>query len=98
MKRFIYSLIAAVVLFLGFTLTFQNRHSVDLNYYFGLHWNGPLAWILFLTFTLGIIVGFLAGLRMLVRMQRQLVQARKEIRRAEQEVVNLRALPIKDVI
>ncbi len=98
MKRFIYGLIAIIVLFFGFTITFQNRHPVDLNYYFGLHWNGPLAWVLLLTFALGILIGFLAGLRMLVRMQRQLVRARKELRRAEQEVTNLRALPIKDVI
>jgi putative membrane protein len=35
---------------------------------------------------------------MVIRMQRQLVQARKEVRQIEQEVMNLRALPIKDVI
>jgi len=44
------------------------------------------------------VAGYLASLRMVVRMQRQLVQARKEIRQIEQEVINLRALPIKDVI
>lgn len=98
MKKLIYGVITLIVLFLGFTITFQNRHPVELNYYFDLHWNGPLAWILFLTFALGIVVGFLGGLRILVRMQRQLVRARKELRRAEQEVTNLRALPIKDVI
>ena len=50
------------------------------------------------TLALGVVIGYLASLRMVVRMQRQLVQARKEIRQIEQEVINLRALPIKDVI
>lgn len=98
MKKLAYSLLTLVMLFFGFTLTFQNQHAVDLNYYFGLHWNGPLAWMLFLTLTLGIIIGFLGSLRIIMRIQRQLVQARKELRRVEQEVTNLRALPIKDVI
>jgi putative membrane protein len=38
----------------------------------------------------------MSSLRMLLRLQRQLVHARKEQRRVEQEVSNLRALPVKD--
>ncbi|MFQ5994352.1 MAG: lipopolysaccharide assembly LapA domain-containing protein [Acidiferrobacterales bacterium] len=98
MKKLIYGLIAAVVLFFGATLTFQNQHAVDVNYYFGFHWNGPLAWVLLLTFAFGVVVGFIGSLRIVMRMQRQLVQQRKELRRVEQEVTNLRALPIKDVV
>lgn len=98
MTKLVYGLIAILVLLFGFTLAFQNRHAVDLNYYFGLHWHGPLVWILLWTFTLGAVIGFLGSLRMVMRMQRRLVQARKELRRMDQEVTNLRALPIKDVL
>ena len=98
MKKYFYGVIALIVLIFGFTITLQNRHPVDFNYYFGLHWHTALAWILFAAFAIGAVAGFLASLRMLIRMQRQLVRARKELRRTEQEVVNLRALPIKDVI
>jgi lipopolysaccharide assembly protein A len=98
MKKYVYGLISIIVLTFGLTLTLQNRQPVDVNYYFGLHWNGALAWVMFLAFTVGAIVGVLASLRMVWRMQRQLVRARKELRRVEQEVTNLRALPIKDVI
>ncbi|MFQ5936665.1 MAG: lipopolysaccharide assembly LapA domain-containing protein [Acidiferrobacterales bacterium] len=98
MKKYFYVLISIVVLLFGFTLTLQNRHPVDVNYYFGLHWHGPLAWILFAAFAVGVLAGFLASLRVLIRMQRQLVRARKDLRRTEQEVTNLRALPINDVI
>ena len=45
-----------------------------------------------------LLLGLLVGLSMYVRMQRQLVRARREIREIEQEVKNLRALPIKDVL
>ena len=58
----------------------------------------PLSLALLTAFALGVIAGWLASLRMVVRMQRQLVQTRKEVRQVEQEVINLRALPIKDVI
>jgi putative membrane protein len=71
---------------------------VELKYYFGLYWSGSLVVLLLVSLTLGAIVGYLASLRTVIRMQRQLVQARKEIRQVEQEVVNLRALPIKDVL
>lgn len=98
MKKYFYAFISLIVLVLGFTLTFQNRQPVDVNYYFGFHWQGPLAWVLFGAFAVGVVAGFLASLRIIMRLQRQMVRARKDLRRAEQEVSNLRALPIKDVI
>ena len=98
MKRIIYTVLAVFVLLVGVAFAIQNRQVVEINYYFGLKWSGPLSMALLTTFTLGVIAGYLASLRMVVRMQRQLVQARKEIRQIEQEVINLRSLPIKDVI
>lgn len=98
MKRTFYVLLAILVLLAGISFALHNKQVVDLNYYFGLRWSGPLSLALLTTFALGAIAGWLASLRMVVRMQRQLVQARKEVRQVEQEVINLRALPIKDVI
>jgi len=98
MKRFFYFIVIGITLLFGVTFAFLNRGEVDLAYYFGLHWRGSLSIALLATLTIGVVVGYLAGLRMVLRMQRQLVQARKEVRQIEQEVMNLRALPIKDVI
>lgn len=98
MKRALYAVLVVVVIFVGITFAFQNRQTVTVGYYSGLSWSGPLSLALLSTLTVGIVVGFLASLRTVIRMQRQLVQARKEIRQIEQEVINLRALPIKDVI
>ena len=98
MKRIIYTILAILVLLIGIAFAIQNRQVIELNYYFGLKWVGPLSLALLTSFAIGVAAGYLASLRMVVRMQRQLVQARKEIRQIEQEVINLRALPIRDVI
>jgi lipopolysaccharide assembly protein A len=98
MKRTIYTVLAILVLLVGIAFAIQNKQVVEISYYFGLKWSGPLSLALLTSFTLGVMAGYLASLRMVVRMQRQLVQARKEIRQIEQEVINLRSLPIKDVI
>src|SRR3972149_12116638 len=98
MKRLFYSLVIVVTLVFGVTFAFLNRQEIDLAYYFGLQWRGSLSIALLATLTIGVAIGHLASLRMVLRMQRQLVQARKEGRQIEQEVMNLRALPIKDVI
>ncbi|MFL6622368.1 MAG: lipopolysaccharide assembly protein LapA domain-containing protein [Sulfurifustis sp.] len=98
MKRFFYFVVVVVTLLFGISFAFQNRQDVDLAYYFGLHWRGPISLALLAALAIGIALGYVASLRMVIRMQRQLVQARKEVRQIEQEVMNLRALPIKDVI
>jgi putative membrane protein len=98
MKRILYLVVIAITLLFGITFALQNRQTVEVGYYFGLAWSGPLSIALLAVLALGVAIGYLAGLRMVIRMQRSLVQARKDLRQVEQEVQNLRALPIKDVI
>lgn len=96
MKRFLYGVMVIIVILVGVTFTTKNAQMVELNYYFGIHWNTPLSFMLLTTFTVGIAVGVFASLAILARMQRQLLQLRRESRQLEQEVNNLRALPIRD--
>jgi lipopolysaccharide assembly protein A len=98
MKRIFYLVVIVITLVFGITFAIKNHQDVELVYYFGLQWRGPLSLALLTVLAIGVVVGYLAALRMVIRMQRQLVHARKEIRQIEQEVMNLRALPIKDVI
>jgi putative membrane protein len=98
MKRLIYIAIAIVAVVFGITFAYQNRQSIEIGYYFGLHWSGPLSLALLTTLAVGVLAGYLASLQMVVRMQRELVRARREVRQVEQEVQNLRQLPIKDVL
>ncbi len=97
MKRIVYGILVLVVLLVGVTFTTKNAQLVELNYYFGVHWVTPLSFMLLTTLTVGLALGLLASLAMQARMQRQLLQVRRENRQLEQEVNNLRALPIRDV-
>jgi len=98
MKRLAYWIAATVIFVFGISFALKNEVDVAINYYMGLHWEAPLYLILLGAFIAGIAAGYLASLRMVLHMQRQMVQARKEVRQMEQEINNLRALPIKDVI
>ncbi len=98
MKRVLYGLIAALVVFVGLGFAYKNATDVTVRYYGGLVWRAPLALVLVAVLAVGILLGFLAGVNRLVRVRRQLAAARKQVRQMEQEVANLRALPIKDVL
>jgi putative membrane protein len=97
MKRFVYGILVLVTMLVGVTFTSKNAQVVELNYYFGVHWVTPLSFMLLTTLAIGIALGLLASLAMQARMQRQLLRVRQENRQLEQEVNNLRALPIRDV-
>lgn len=98
MKQLIYGIGVLFMVLVGVTFTTKNAQMVELNYYFGIHWTTSLSFMLLTVFTVGIVCGVLASLAMLARMQRQLLQTRRETRQLEQEVSNLRALPIRDVL
>lgn len=98
MKRLMYGVMILLMILVGVTFTTKNAQMVELNYYFGVHWTTPLSFMLLTVFTVGISFGVIASLAMLARMQRQLLQVRRENRQLEQEVSNLRALPIRDVL
>ena len=98
MKRLLYGILVLAVLLLGVTFTTKNAQVVELNYYFGIHWVTPLSFMILTILTIGIALGLLASLAMQARMQRQLLQARRDNRKLEQDINNLRALPIRDVL
>ena len=97
MKRLVYGLLAIAILLIGMTLTFKNSQLVEFNYYFGIHWETSLAFMLLTVLTVGIVLGFFVSLGMLARMQRQLAQARRDNRKMEADLHNLRTLPIRDI-
>jgi putative membrane protein len=98
MKSLIYLLFTLAVLVLGLTFVVKNPAPVDLFYYFGWHWTGPIAVVLLVVLAIGMLLGFLASLALVFRARRRLGQARKQQRKMEQELTNLRSLPIKDPV
>ena len=98
MKRLFYIFLTVIVFFVGLTFAFQNSQSVELSYYFGWQWHAPLSLMLILAVAIGVGAGYLVTMRLVMRARREAAQAKKEIKQVEQEVENLRSLPIKDVI
>jgi len=98
MRRVLYVLVSIVVVFLGLGFAYKNATLVSVRYYGGLSWEAPLAVVLLIVLVIGVGLGFLASLNRMVRLRAQLYTARKQLRHMEQEVANLRALPIKDVL
>lgn len=96
MKRLFYLLIILLVLVVGITFSLKNPQEVTINYYFGLAWSGPMSWLLLVVLALGSFLGVLLTFIWVLRSRRRLSQAKKLVRKMEQEVNNLRALPIKD--
>jgi putative membrane protein len=98
MKRLLYGSVAVFIVFVGLGFAYRNAHDVTVSYFGGLAWHAPLAIVLLAVLSLGVVLGFLASINRMVRLRRQLHLVRKQVRHMEQEVANLRALPIKDVL
>jgi len=98
MKKILYLILFSVVLLVGVTFTIENPGRVDVNYLFDLHWNTRLAWVVFWALVIGVALGVLGMLGVVFSTKRQLARKRKELKAKEQEILNLRSLPLKDVV
>lgn len=98
MRPITYTLLALPLVFLAATFSIKNSQIVTVSYYFDFHWLVPLSVLLFVVLVFGICIGYLASLKTVIRIQRQANAAKNEARQAEQEVSNLRSLPLKDAI
>lgn len=75
--------------------TLLNAELVSLNYYLG-QVEQPLALILVVTFVAGALIGLLSSVVMIISARHEISKLRKQIKQTEQEVMNLRSIPIKD--
>ena len=98
MKRFLYAIAFLVVLVFGLTFALRNPDTVNVNYYLGFHWEGPLAVLLLVTLVIGAVLGWFASLAMVVRNRRRLAGARRDAERMRQEVEQLRARPAEGAV
>lgn len=96
MQRVIGSLLLLVLLVIGLSFSFLNAHSVTLQYYFGAQ-SAPLSFVIVAALIFGAILGVLASLGVILRQRREIARLRREVRVHEQEVANLRNIPLKDV-
>ncbi len=98
MKRLFYLILFVVILVFGISFAVKNPQTVDVQYYFNLHWNGSLSILLVIVLALGALLGVLMTSVWVLRARRQVSRAQREIKKIEQELANLRSLPIKNEV
>jgi lipopolysaccharide assembly protein A len=95
MKRIITFAVLLLVTLLGLTFALMNADMVQLDYYFG-SLQAPLSLIVVVAIIIGAALGVLASVGIVVGQKRELAKLRKSAKITEQEVSNLRSLPLKD--
>ncbi|MBL3526451.1 MAG: LapA family protein [gamma proteobacterium endosymbiont of Lamellibrachia anaximandri] len=93
--RFLKLLFFILAMMVGAAFTVLNAEPVLFNYYFGSR-ELPLSVILIGTLGLGIFLGILSGMNTMLGLKRKNSILRRRSRLVDEEVKNLRSLPLKD--
>ena len=93
--RIIKFILVLFIVVIGAAFAVMNAAPVNLNYYLGVQ-EAPLALILVAALLLGAWLGVVASLGALVRLRHEVSDLRRKQRLAQEEIDNLRSLPIKD--
>jgi putative membrane protein len=94
MKRVLIFITLLPLAVIGSVLAYLNADGVSFNYYFSTI-ELPLAVLLFLTLATGALSGVMLSLGMVMHARREKVQLRRRLKLCEQEIKNLRDIPIK---
>ena len=93
--RIIYTICLFTIVVLVASFAVANAEQVSLFYYFG-RVSLPLSLALGVFLAMGCLMGALACLKLIVSSKYQIKKLKKEIKLANIEISNLRAIPIKD--
>lgn len=94
MRIFSYLVILIIVLF-GVSFSVLNAQPVALNYYLGVK-ELSLSLLLVSSLGLGGFVGIIVALGPLLRLKKENFLLKRRIKQTQQEVENLRSIPIRD--
>ena len=94
MKRIAIFLILLLIALVGAVLANLNAGEISFNYYLSTV-TLPLAVLLFLVFSIGALTGVLLSLGLLLKLRAEKAKIRKRLKMCEQEIKNLREIPIK---
>jgi putative membrane protein len=95
MLKLIYAVLALVLFVAALSFAALNSAPVSIDYYVG-RVEVPLALLIVAALGIGALLGSLVGLGRVVRVKREMARLRRETRATEEEVRNLRALPLRD--
>jgi len=95
MSRLFSGLSLLVLVILGLVFAVLNNHPVEFDYFLAKR-ELPLAALLIATLVAGVLLGMLFSLGIFIRLKRETLRCRRQAQLAEQEVANLRSIPIKN--
>lgn len=94
MRILTYLFLIVLILF-AFTFAVLNAEPVSINYYLGKT-QLPLSLLLILSFILGGLFGLLTAFTIYVKLKYTNRRLKHRLKLVEEELINLRALPLKD--
>jgi putative membrane protein len=94
MKRVAIIFLLLLTAIIGVVLANLNAGEVSFNYYFSSI-TLPLAVLLFLVLSTGALAGVLLSLGMVLTVRNEKVRINRRLKMCEQEIKNLREIPIK---
>ncbi len=95
MRLILLTILLALTVLVGVVFTIYNAERVLVDLYF-YQYQLPLATVVFIALLIGVVLGFLILVAMLWRKQAEIARINKRFHALEQEVDNLRKMPIKD--
>jgi len=95
MKRILTFTILLIVALIGLGFALINADMVSLNFYFNSI-QAPLSLVMVVVLAIGAIMGIIASLWVIIGLKRDMAKLRKNMKVAEEEIANLRSLPMKD--
>lgn len=93
--RIFKNILIGLVLLIGLVFAFFNAESVTVDYLFG-ELETPLVIVLLLDFVFGFAVAFLLFYGRILKQRADLAKQRRRLRDADDEIRNLRNLPIRE--
>jgi uncharacterized integral membrane protein len=95
MRFFLIVILLVLAVVFGIVFTVFNADKVPVNLYL-FNFELPLATVVFLAVLFGALLGFFMAMGVLVKKQTEMVKLKRRFLSLEQEVDNLRKIPIKD--
>jgi len=95
MIGFLKFLFVLIIVAIGLAFHVRNDTNVTIDYYLGTI-DVSLSVVVIASLLIGALLGMITSLGMIVPLRRERSKLRKTIKTAEQEVSNLRSIPLKD--
>lgn len=95
MSKILYAIAILLIALFGIIFAILNSDSVEFHYYFGSQ-PIPFSLAIIIAMLIGAVLGLLASLGIIIKAKRQVAKLKRTVEVTEKEIVNLRAIPIKN--